>query len=84
MISGSIRYSNSTGSNRSYGNDRESDVLDRNHSAVVVHDSGEGPLLRTLDDVRQQVAQEVAVRVIRNAEMTDGEMSPHSITLLEY
>jgi len=67
MISGSITHSTSTGSIRSYGNDREP------VSALVVRDLGGSTLYRTLDDVRQQVAQEVAVRVITNAETIDGE-----------
>jgi len=66
MISGSIKYSNSTGSNRSYRDDN-SEIITNN--AVVVHDFGP---YRTLEDVRQQVAQEVAVRVIKSAETIDG------------
>jgi hypothetical protein len=71
MISGSIKYTNSTGSNRSYS------VIDNDNAAVIVHGSGGGTLYRTLDDVRQQVAQEVAVRVVTKAEMVDGEMPAH-------
>jgi uridylate kinase len=71
MISGSIKYSNSTGSNRSYRNDHDSVI---SNNAVVVHGFGGATPYRTLDDVRQQVAQEVAVRVIMNAEIVDGEM----------
>jgi orotate phosphoribosyltransferase-like protein len=71
MISGSIKYSNSTGSNRSYNDDYGSVIGSR---AVVVRDFGAGGTPhRTLGDVRQQVAQEVAVRVITNAETIDGE-----------
>jgi rhodanese-related sulfurtransferase len=71
MISGSIKYSNSTGSDRSYDNDYGSVIGSR---AVIVRDFGAGGTpYRTLGDVRQQVAQEVAVRVITNAETIDGE-----------
>ena len=73
MISGSIKYSSSTSSNRSFYNDHGSEIIDNN--TLVVHGSESYPN-RTLEDVRQQVAQEVAMRVITNAETIDGEMLP--------
>ncbi|KAF8228125.1 hypothetical protein L208DRAFT_1365408 [Tricholoma matsutake] len=70
MISGSIKYSSSTSSIRSYNNDHNSRVIGNN--AVIVRGNVGAAPYRTLDDVRQQVAQEVAVRVITNAEILDG------------
>lgn len=74
MISGSIKYSSSTSSIRSYNNDHNSRVIGNN--AVIVRGNVGAAPYRTLDDVRQQVAQEVAVRVITNAEILDGETPP--------
>jgi hypothetical protein len=68
MISGSVRYSNSSGSNLSYINDYDSATT----SNAIVRRSVPS---RTLDDVRQQVAQEVAWRVITSAEMVDGKLA---------
>ena len=70
MISGSVRYSNSSGSNRSYINDYDRDNVTASNAVVC-----RSVPSRTLDDVRQQVAQEVALRVITGAEMVDGGLA---------
>jgi hypothetical protein len=46
----------------------------------LVQISGEGAPRRTLDDIREQVAHEIAVRAITKAKVEDGEESPPPVS----
>ena len=71
-----VKHTNSIGSIQSYNNDSGSPA--GGVAALIPHPgSSHRALHRTLDDVRQQVAQEVAVRTIASAEMADGENFPN-------
>ena len=61
------RTSSSASTSRSLSNNYGS----RLNAAIIPRDPG--PPLRTLEDVREQVAQEVAVRAVTKAELLDGE-----------
>lgn len=58
-----------TSSSRSHDSDGGSSI---GTSAALIPIAGSGAPRRTLDDIREQVAQEVAVRAITSAKTVDG------------
>lgn len=67
-----------TNSSRSYDSDGGSSI---GTTAGIIPIAGAGAPRRTLDDIREQVAQEVAVRAITSAKTVDGMESLYLLTL---